>query len=66
MENLSQYLTERRSKVKPLNNNNQDYKIIVDYWNKINILRNQANDLSYEITDLEKKTNLLLKSYERA
>ena len=53
-------------KVKPLNNNNQDYKIIVDYWNKINILRNQANDLSYEITDLEKKTNLLLKSYERA
>ena len=53
-------------KVKPLNNNNQDYKIIVDYWNKINILRNQANDLSYEITELEKKTNLLLKSYERA
>ena len=53
-------------KVKPLNNNNQDYKIIVDYWNKINILRNQANDLFYEITELEKKTNLLLKSYERA
>ena len=54
-------------KVKPLNNNNQDsYKIVVDYWNKINTLRNQANDLSYEITELEKKINLLLKSYERA
>ncbi|MBE50218.1 MAG: glycosyl hydrolase [Flavobacteriales bacterium] len=56
-------------KVKPLfapQKNGKNYQEVVKYWNKIYLLRNQANDLKNNITSTEKLIIKLLKSYERS
>ena len=55
-------------KIKPLNkqhSENINTSVVVEFWNKVYILRSKTKDLSENIKDMKDEINLMIKAYER-
>ena len=55
-------------KIKPLNkqhSENISTSIVVEFWNKVYVLKSKTKDLSENIKDMKDEINLMIKAYER-